>query len=215
MFEVTVYKPTPEDNCTYRAEWTVPEGQEMPAGNWFAFANRAELRTGPGWKTRALQPDGYAKNPPSVVTADGYEIKIEGHKGHHWMKLVKQGETDWRVKLPLGEPLPAGKYMCKIKAKPSKFGDGDFLSGYVEPWIEMAQPGVPADGEAMKLAQVAANSLEVPVQVGLQEIPPMTNDETATEIARLRAELERARLDAAFPDKEARDQASKSQKLPF
>lgn len=214
MFEMKVFKPTPEDNCEYRAEWEVPQGTELTPGTWFAFGNSAHLRTGMGWLARRFTEDQYwvdkGRKPLPIKKSDGYEVLIDGHEGHHWVN-ISEWNNDLKIKIAIGEPLPAGKYMAKIMRTPAPWG-GDKLSGCINPYEEMAQPERPINQDDMRLAQAAANGMGSSVQVGTTEVMPMTHEETQTEIARLRAELDKQRLDAAFPDNQG---APSKQSLPI
>lgn len=212
-----VMKASPEDNCTYRVEFTVNQGETMQAGNWFAWANGAQLASGPGWESsRMMTIDTYAKADPKVKAQEGYPILVDGHEGHHWLKLVPQG-TDWRVKMSLGEPLPAGRYMVRVISRKSNFGDGQYLSGCIEPWKEMVVPEMSADD--YRMAQVTANATGGPVEVATSVVEPIGSTEAQQKrIADLKAQLKAAEVqesvDAAFPEL-TKQPSSQAANLPF
>lgn len=157
--------------------------------------------------------DTYAKGEPKVKAQEGYPILVEGHKGHHWLKLVPQ-DNDWRVKMSLGEPLPAGRYMVRVISRKSNFGDGQYLSGCIEPWQEMVVPEMTAND--YRMAQVAANATGGPVEVATTVVEPIGSVEAQQKrIADLKAQLKAAEIqqsvDAAFPE----IPSSQATKLPF
>ena len=194
---VKIYRAPVEDNYRFKADFTIREGETLEPGNWFGWGNRAELKEGMGWVTRELIPDSYAKSKPKIAAQDNYEVTIEGHDGHHWMRLIPNGD-DWRVKLSLGEQLTAGRYMARICTRKSKYGDGEFLSGHLEPYRESKFPH-PVTEEVRQLAQVAADTMVAPVDVGTEQVQPSVEAMRA-ELKRLQAKVTMAEVDAAFPD---------------
>ena len=208
-----VLKASPEDNCRYRVEFTVDEGQTFEPGCWFAWANPAQLKSGDGWVShRAMGPDAYAKKAPEVTVADGYQIPIEGHNGTYWCNLTVK-DNDFMVKLKIAEPIQSGRYMARIIERKSNHG-GTYLSGLIEPWQEMVVPEMTAND--YRMAQVTANATGGPVEVATTVVEPIGSVEAQQKrIADLKAQLKAAEIqqsvDAAFPEI-PRSQATK---LPF
>ena len=93
--------------------------------------------------------------------------------------------------------------MVKVVSRKSNFGDGQYLSGCIEPWKEMVVPEMSADD--YRMAQVAANATGGPVEVATTVIEPVGSTEAQQKrIADLKAQLHAAEVkesaDSAFPE---------------
>ena len=121
FISVKVYRPA-DVNYAYLVDFTIKEGSTLEPLNWFGFANQAELEHGRGWVTKQISLDTRAKKEPGVVNwgdAPEWLGNIPSHQGHYWVYVEEYGK-DYKVKIKLGEPLPAGRYMSRVMTRKSK-----------------------------------------------------------------------------------------------
>ena len=184
--DVRIFNALPTESHRYLVQLILGDGEFIEPGNWFGWGNRATFKEGDGWLVRSVEPDAYAKGKPTIENKWTAQ-PLPGHQGVHWVSLVPQG-SDWRLKIKLGEPLPAGRYSVRVSEKASNFGDGTYLSGPIQAFEEVASASV--SPQAASDAQMVADLTQSQVRVGRQEVQPIVSAGDATlEIAELRKKL--------------------------